>query len=152
MQWNILSNFYPEVYSILSHLLLNYSWIPKHTKDTLLIWFQFQFQTLKKTLVKLVILCLCVGLEWRGECSPVFSSSEHLRLPVILRPSVRLSVLLSVNFFILSRTTGPVSTKLGTKHPWVKGIHVSSNERSCLYPRGDNNEIAKIYYNIIQNT
>ena len=23
-----------------------------------------------------------------------------------------------------SRTTGPISTKLGTKHPWVKGIQV----------------------------
>ena len=29
---------------------------------------------------------------------------------------------------IFSRTTGPILTKLGTKHPWVKGIHVCSNE------------------------
>ena len=27
-----------------------------------------------------------------------------------------------------SRTTGPISTNLGTKHPWVKGIQVCSNE------------------------
>ena len=27
-----------------------------------------------------------------------------------------------------SRTTEPISTKLGTKHPWVKGIQVCSNE------------------------
>ena len=27
-----------------------------------------------------------------------------------------------------SRTTGPISTKLGAKLPWVKGIQVSSNE------------------------
>ena len=28
----------------------------------------------------------------------------------------------------LSRTTGPISTKLGTKHLWVKGIQVCSIE------------------------
>ena len=37
-----------------------------------------------------------------------------------------------------SRTTRPVSTKLGLKHPWVKGIQVSSNEGPCPLPRGDN--------------
>ena len=29
---------------------------------------------------------------------------------------------------IFSRTTGPISTKLGTMHPWVTGIKVYSNE------------------------
>ena len=28
------------------------------------------------------------------------------------------------HFFFFSRTTGPISTKLGTKHPWVKRIQV----------------------------
>ena len=37
-----------------------------------------------------------------------------------------------------SRTTGPISTKLGTKHPWVTWIQVCSNEGLCLFPRGDN--------------
>ena len=33
------------------------------------------------------------------------------------------------NFKIFfSRTTGPISTEIGTKHPWVKGIQVCSNE------------------------
>ena len=32
------------------------------------------------------------------------------------------------NLKIFSRTTGPISTKLGTKHPLVKGIQVYSNE------------------------
>ena len=36
-----------------------------------------------------------------------------------------------------------MSTKLDTKHPWVMGIQVSSNERPFL--RGDNYEIAKKY-------
>ena len=31
-------------------------------------------------------------------------------------------------FIFFFRTTGPVSTKLGTKYPWVKGIHIYSNE------------------------
>ena len=42
-----------------------------------------------------------------------------------------------------SRTTEPISTKIGTKNPWVKGIQVCSNEEPCPSPRGDNNEIAK---------
>ena len=44
---------------------------------------------------------------------------------------------------ILSRTTGSISTKLGAKHPWVKGNQVS-NEGPRLFPRRDNYEIAKI--------
>ena len=39
-----------------------------------------------------------------------------------------------------------ISTKLGTKHPWVKGTQVCSNERPCPFPRGDNYEIAKILW------
>ena len=42
--------------------------------------------------------------------------------------------------------TGPVSTKLGTKHPWVKGIQVCSNEGPRPFPRGDNYEIVKIHW------
>ena len=38
-----------------------------------------------------------------------------------------------------------VSTKLGTKHPWVTENHVWSNEGPCPFPRGDNSEIVKIY-------
>ena len=45
-----------------------------------------------------------------------------------------------------SRTTEPISTKLGTKHPWVKGIQVCSNEGSRHFPRGDNYEIVKIHW------
>ena len=43
------------------------------------------------------------------------------------------------------RTTGPISTKLGTKHPWDMEIHVSSIEELCPFPRVDNNEIVKIH-------
>ena len=44
-----------------------------------------------------------------------------------------------------TRTTGPISTKHGTKHPWAKGIQVYSNERPCPFPREDINVIAKIH-------
>ena len=44
-----------------------------------------------------------------------------------------------------SRTTGPISTKLGKGHPWVMGIQVCSNEGPLRFPRGDNYEIAKIH-------
>ena len=31
---------------------------------------------------------------------------------------------------LFSRTTGPISNRLGTKHPWVKGSQVCSNEKT----------------------
>ena len=34
-------------------------------------------------------------------------------------------------------STGPISTELGTKHPWVMGIQVYSNEGSHPFSRGD---------------
>ena len=48
-------------------------------------------------------------------------------------------------FIFFSRTTGPISTKFGTKNPWLKGIPVCSNEGPHLFPRVDNYEIAKIH-------
>ena len=57
---------------------------------------------------------------------------RHLSVHPSLRPSVHLSVNFS-NFHLLlqnhfSRTTGPISTRLGRMHPWVMGIEVCSNE------------------------
>ena len=49
-------------------------------------------------------------------------------------------------FIYFSRTIEPISTKLGTKHPWVKGIQVCSNEGPRPFPRGDNYEIVKIHW------
>ena len=36
------------------------------------------------------------------------------------------------------------------KHPWVMGIHVSSNEGSRPFPRGDNNKIANIHFRTLK--
>ena len=52
----------------------------------------------------------------------------------------------TINFFsspephlvLFSRSTGPISTNLGTKHPLVKGIQVCSKEGPSLSPRVDN--------------
>ena len=45
-----------------------------------------------------------------------------------------------------SRTTEPVSTKLGIKHSWVKGIQVYSNEGPSFSSRGDNCEIKEMHW------
>ena len=58
----------------------------------------------------------------------------------------------SLTKFIISKlllknlTTGPISTKLGKKHPWVKGNHFLSIEGTRPFPRGDNYDIAKIHW------
>ena len=47
---------------------------------------------------------------------------------------------------IFSRTTGPISIKFSSIHPWVKGILEYSNEGPLLFPRGDYYEIGKIHW------
>ena len=54
------------------------------------------------------------------------------------------------NLKIFLRTTGPISTKLGTKHPWVKGIQVRTNEGPRPFQRGDNYKTAKIHWRNIE--
>ena len=49
-------------------------------------------------------------------------------------------------FMFFSGTTGQISTKLGTMHPWVEGIRVCWNEGPRLFPRGDDYEIVKIHW------
>jgi hypothetical protein len=59
----------------------------------------------------------------------------------------------SVNFYIFdffSRTTGPISTRLGTHHPWGEGSQVSLNEGDCPSPRGDNSERVKMHWKILK--
>jgi hypothetical protein len=71
------------------------------------------------------------------------SFSDHLLSGVSL--SVRLSVCKHFYIFdFFSRTTGPILTRVGTNHPWVKGIQVCSKEGDSPSPRGDNSERVKI--------
>ena len=46
---------------------------------------------------------------------------------------------------IFSRTTGPISTKLGTEHHWVKGIQFLSIEGPCPFSKRSNTNRLKIY-------
>ena len=56
-------------------------------------------------------------------------------------------------WIIFSRTTGPISAKLGTKHPWVKGIQVCSNERLFFFRMGVNcKNILKNFKNVFSRT
>ena len=56
-------------------------------------------------------------------------------------------VRLSANFSSIfsSRNTEPISTKLGTKHPWVKGFKFDQRKGPAL-SMGDKYEIAKIHW------
>jgi hypothetical protein len=51
---------------------------------------------------------------------------------------------------IFSRTTGPILTRLGTNHPWGKGIQVCSNEADRPSPRGDKDK-SKNAMNFFEN-
>jgi hypothetical protein len=43
-----------------------------------------------------------------------------------------------------SRNSRPVSIKLGTNHPWGKGIQICINKGPVPLQRGDNHKNAKI--------
>jgi hypothetical protein len=80
----------------------------------------------------------------------VFSSPElkaQVSFSDRLLSVVLLSVRLSVNFYIFnfSRTTGPILTRLGTNHPWVKGIQVCTKEGDSPSPRGNNSKRVKMH-------
>ena len=51
-----------------------------------------------------------------------------------------------------SIATEPISTKFGTKHPWVHvmGIQIHKNKGPCPFPRGHNNKTAKIHWQILK--
>ena len=44
-----------------------------------------------------------------------------------------------------SRTTGPISTKPGREHPWVKGLSFFQMKDLAIFLRGDNSYKLKIY-------
>ena len=80
-------------------------------------------------------------------CKYAEGSSELFWSTFVRCPSSLLSSSSSqaVHIFILFfRITGPISTKLGTKHPLVMGIQTCSNEEPHLFPRGDIYGQAKI--------
>jgi hypothetical protein len=46
---------------------------------------------------------------------------------------------------LFSRTSRPISIKLGTNHPWVKGILNCANKGPVPLQIGDNHKNAKIW-------
>jgi hypothetical protein len=46
---------------------------------------------------------------------------------------------------IFARTAGPILTRFGTNHFWVKRIQVFSKEGDSPSPRGDNSERIKMH-------
>jgi hypothetical protein len=57
----------------------------------------------------------------------------------------------SENFKIFSRTCQPISIKLGTNHPWVKGIQVCTNKGPGPLKRGDNHKKCKHWVESLKN-
>jgi hypothetical protein len=53
-----------------------------------------------------------------------------------------------LDFF--SRTALPIFTRLGTNHPWVKGIQVCSKKGDSPSQMGDNSERVKIHWQILK--
>ena len=64
------------------------------------------------------------NVSWMRLSSPELKAQVSFsdRPVSVVRPSVCPSVTNSHIFIFFSRTTAPISVKLGTKHPWVKGI------------------------------
>ena len=84
------------------------------------------------------ILTAYFWLTWAESSSEIFWSPFALRL--FVRPRVRPSVNFS-HFNILPQNHwANITQTWHFKYPWVRGIQVCSNERSNLFPRGDNNE------------
>ena len=58
----------------------------------------------------------------------------------------------NIQIFFFSRTIGPISTKIGTKHLWIKGILVYSYEGPCPFPRGENSKNVKFYWKYLRSS
>ena len=81
-------------------------------------------------------------------CAQV-SFAKHLSFIVCL--SVQVSIhICSHNYIKFSRTIGPISTKLGTEHLWVKGFLFCSNEGSCPFSTRRYSNKLKKYWQLLK--
>ena len=118
-----------EIFPTCTPLLYNFEIIKGTLYMRMEIWFCFIFMALQFT------------LRW-----PFLISSPELKAQVSFSDHIFVCKLHIFIFF--SRTTGPISTKVDTKHPWVMGIQVCSNEGLHPFPWGENYEIVKIHWTI----
>ena len=99
--------------------------IDTHKYGTLHIWYKHEHCCFDFALLPVYSEPLC-----SPELKTQASFSDRLLSVVCL---------LTFNIFIFfSRTTGPISTKFGTKQPWEMGIQVCSTEWPRPFPRGEN--------------
>ena len=86
---------------------------------------------------------ICTYLQW---LEPFLAHlSWRLKWAFLIKICSSSVVVNFSHFHLLLQNHWPISTKLGAKHPWVKGIEVYSNEGPRPFPRGDNYKIAKIH-------
>ena len=108
----------------------------------------FLHLTLKRVVWNLQLFAHVISFELKAHVS----LSDHLLSVVHLtvRPSVHPSVceLFTFSSSNFPRTTGQISTKLSTKHHWMKRIEAKLFKWSAIRPflRGDNMEIGKIHW------
>ena len=110
----------------------------EYTTENTFIWFNFRVRNFLEKRKKDEIYSLrrfnkCISYI---TVSLFFITSPELKANVNFSDhlsSVRMSVCKLHIFIIFSRTTGPISTKLGTKHPLVKGISVFQRKDHALF-------------------
>ena len=91
---------------------------------------------------------------WKEELNYIFNISWlnwAFLIKVCPLPVVDSVVVIVVNFsyFVFTTTTRPMSTILGTKHPWVNGIQTGWNEGLRSIPRGNNNKNSYFWRSLI---
>ena len=71
----------------------------------------------------------------KGHCYYLFSSPEPKNHSLFQREIIKKSenILMKNLKILFSRTTGPISTKVGTKHSWMNEIHYCKNEGPTFF-------------------
>ena len=80
------------------------------------------------------------------QCKTVLLKTQRCAIDVIILSKKKKKIQWRTFKKFFSRTTGPISTKLGTKH-WIQ---FCSNKRSRPFPRRDNTYITKIHWRILK--
>jgi hypothetical protein len=83
---------------------------------------------------------LLAHLSWKLKWTILIAVVRRLSVRPSVRPSVSPSVCKLLHFRLLLQNYWANLTRLGTNHPWGKGIQVCSNEGDLRSLRGDNSE------------
>jgi hypothetical protein len=80
---------------------------------------------------------------WREGIQVCLNEGQHLSASGDNRKRVK--IYKKCLKIIFSRTTRPISSRLGTNHPWEEGNQVCSNKGWCPSLRGNNSKRIKIH-------